>query len=245
MGKRGQVLPIARIERETFIREHWAYSAGQHVTFVAPTGNGKTTLAMQLLAATAHEELPAVVFVVKRRDDTATKFGKANGYRKVSTWPPPRSIWRPQKPPGYMLWPRHNLYDPRGTRERHSAIFGFGLLDSLARGPKIIFADELYTLDRRMGLEEELVSVWTLGRSEGTGLWGATQRPSHVPLWAYSMASHMFLSYDPDQRARDRYSEIGGMDPALIESGVDQLNEYEWLYVNLRGRQSTICIVGS
>lgn len=241
---RGKTLPIQRFERTEFLTERWRYETGEHVTFIAPTGNGKTTLAGQLLEVTATEERPAVVFVIKPKDDTAVKLTKRNGYKRLSTWPPVKSPWKPQ-PPGYTLWPRHNLYDPRQTRERHAEIFGYALLDCNAKGSRIIFADELYTLDKRMHLEEELVSVWTTGRSMGCGLWGATQRPTHVPLWAYSQASHMFLSYDPDKRARDRYGEIGGMDPDLIEAGCESLDEYEWLYVNLKGRQSTICVVGS
>jgi hypothetical protein len=240
---RSEVLPIQRFDRTEFISERWRYERGEHVTFVAPTGNGKTTLGMQLLAATATREHPAAVFVVKPRDSTATKFGKANGYKRVRAWPPARP-WFRQPPPGYLLWPRHNLYDPRGTLDRHADTFGYALLDNNAQGNRITFADELYVLARRMRLEDELVQMWTTGRSMGAGLWGATQRPSHVPLWAYSQASHMFLSYDPDKRARDRYGEIGGMDPDLIEAGCNELDEYEWLYVNLRGRQSTICIIG-
>lgn len=236
---------ILRVPRVEFLTRRWQYRPGEHVTFIAPTGNGKTTLANELLSVTASPELPALQLVMKPKDETAQEWGKALEFRRVSTWPPPPSVWRPRKPPGYLVWPKHQMYDPRATQARHAHIMGYAILDSYAKGNRILFADELYSLDAELGLGTELVTVWTKGRSMGTGLWGATQKPTHVPLWAYSQARHMFLSYDPDKRARDRYKEIAGMDPALIESGVSQLNEFEWVYVRLAGRQSTICIVGA
>lgn len=236
---------IVRFGREEFLADRWHYRAGEHVTFIAPTGAGKTTLMYQLLEVTAHEDLPAVVLVMKPRDTTARDFTKRNGYRRVTTWPPAPSIWQPGKRAGYTLWPRHQMYDPRSTREHQARVFGYAMLDCYAKGSKIIAADELYSLDNELDLGEELVCVWTKGRSMDCGLWGATQKPSHVPLWAYSQATHLFLSYDPDKRARDRFREIGGMDPKLVEAGVDRLDEFEWVYVHRKGRSSTICLIAA
>jgi hypothetical protein len=77
----------------------------------------------------------------------------------------------------------------------------------------------------------------------GAGFWGATQKPSHIPLWAYSQAEHLFLYNDPDKRARDRYGEIGGIDPDLLKYHVQRLAQYEWLYV--RRADATVCIIGA
>lgn len=246
MAARTKEFPeIVRIPREDFIRDYWDYRKGEHVTFIAPTGNGKTTLALQLLENTAHEDLPAVVLVMKPRDETVDKFSKRVEYRKVNSWPPVKSPWKPRKPDGYIVWPKHNLRNPRETNEMLSDVFYETIVDSYAKGNRIIFADELYSLDEELGLDTELITVWTKGRSMGTGLWGATQKPTHVPLWAYSQASHLFLSYDPDERARKRYGEIGGMNPELIVHATEQLEEYEWVYIKPAGRKSTICIVGA
>jgi hypothetical protein len=239
------VPPILRVPREDFIRDRWHYQTGEHVTTLAPTGNGKTTLMYQLLHATATPEVPAVSLVMKPRDSTAVAFTKAAGFRRVRTWPPPPSLWQPRKPAGYTLWPRHQLRNHGATLDHQEQVFGEALTDCYARGRRIVFGDELYSLDNELGLRDELVCIWTKGRSMQCGLWGASQKPSHVPLWAYSQATHVFLSWDPDIRAQQRYGEIGGMDPDLIRAGLDQLDEYEWVYVHRAGRKSTICIVGA
>lgn len=234
---------ILRVPRDEFVEERWHYRPGEHVTFIAPTGNGKTTLAMQLLKETATPDHPAVVLVMKPRDETSAKFGKQANFRTVRTWPPIPSIWKPRKPPGWMLWPRHILRDPKATNAIHEAIFQEAIMDCYARGNKIVFADELYSLENDLGLTDEIVCVHRKGRSQRCGLWGATQSPTYVSRTAYSQVQHLFLSYDPDKKARDRLREIGGVDPKLIERGMDTLDEFEWLYVNVKGRRSTICIV--
>lgn len=238
-------LPIVRYDRAHFIAERFHYEAGEHLTCMAPTGNGKTTLLYQLADSVAHEKLPVVALVMKPKDETVKEFSKAAGFKTVRHWPPPRNPWGGRQQRGYTVWPRHNLRDHRATLDHQERVLGTTLVECYATGNKIVFADELYSLDNELGLRDELVCIWTKGRSMGTGLWGASQKPSHVPLWAYSQATHMFLSWDPDVRAQQRYGEIGGMDPDLIRSGVEQLDEYEWLYIHRAGRQSSICIVSS
>jgi len=243
MSVRAEVPAILRVPRAEFIEERWDYRAGEHVTILAPTGNGKTTLAYQLLNATATEQLPAVSLVMKPKDATAVQFTKAAGFRRVAQWPPVPSPWHPQKSRGYTLWPRHQMRDHEATLDHQAHVFHEALVDSYARGRRILFGDELYSLDNELGLRSDLVCIWTKGRSMACGLWGASQKPSHVPLWAYSQATHLFLSWDPDIRAQQRYGEIGGMDTDLIRAGLAQLDEFEWVYIHRAGRRSSICIV--
>jgi hypothetical protein len=75
----------------------------------------------------------------------------------------------------------------------------------------------------------------------GCGLWAATQRPAYIPLWGYSMAEHLFLANDPDRRARIRYGEIGGINPKFVETQVERLPKYHWLYIRRTG--PAVCIV--
>lgn len=235
---------IQRIPRDEFIWDRWDYRPGEHVTFLAPTGNGKTTLAYDLIEQTATPELPAISLVMKPRDATVEHYRRKLKHRRVKNWPPTPSLLYPSKPNGFMVWPRHT-FEPQRDNYEHSEIFRRAILDSYKRGDRIVFADELYGLSNECMLNEELIALWSRGRSMGAGLWGATQKPTHVPLWAYNQATHLFLSYDPDKRARDRYREIAGMNPKLIESATQQLEEYEWCYVRLAGRRSRICIVGA
>ena len=50
-----EVPQILRVPREEFVTQRWHYEPGEHVTLLAPTGNGKTTLAYELLNVTASD----------------------------------------------------------------------------------------------------------------------------------------------------------------------------------------------
>ena len=65
-------MTVVTIPRSTFLTEYWDYKAGDHVSFIGPTGSGKTFLANPLLAASVSEELPGFILVMKRRDKTVT-----------------------------------------------------------------------------------------------------------------------------------------------------------------------------
>lgn len=226
---------VMELPRDTFISRYWQYRAGEHVTFLGPTGKGKTTLAYQLLDATATEKLPAVTLVMKPRDTTVAKWDRRLKSRVVRNWPPSRLRPWQDEPRSYTVWPPHTFRDIHADNERMRETFFRAITDCYRSGRRIIFADELYGLCREIGLETEIVAIYTRGRSMECGLWGASQRPSHIPLWAYSQAAHLFIHRDPDRRARDRYAEIGGIDPDLVKKITVSLPPYHYLYINQHG----------
>lgn len=240
-------MDVRRYDRETFVDRVFApaYRAGEHVTFTGKTQSGKTTLSFQLLDAVASPDLPAVVLVMKPKDATPERWAKRMGIRRVRTWPPPSSQpWTPQRPRGWVLWPKlGNIHeDDHELAEQ----FGEALAESYARtakrrgGDRIIFGDELVGL-ARLGLGDQLDAIWMRGSSMGLGLWSAAQRPFHAPLNAYSQSVHIFMHRDVDKRNRDRLKEIGGVDPVLIESTMAGMREHEFLYV--RRTDYTMCVV--
>lgn len=237
--RRQEVTGLTIFGRDEFLSERWRYRAGEHVTILGPTGTGKTHLAYQLLGATARPGLPGVVLVMKPRDATVGRWSKTVGFRRVRTWPPgPVWPWQ-QKPSGWVLWPRHR-FDPDLDNPHLYEQFRRAMLDSYRRGDRILFADEIAGISNELALHRESTTLWQRGRSMGAGVWAASQRPTHIPLLAYSSAEHLFLFADPDKRDRDRYAEIGGVDPVLIVAAVTRLQQYQCLYVRRTGARMCI-----
>lgn len=246
MVKHADIISEAQVvtfDRDEFIKEVFDYRPGEHVTFLAPTGGGKTQFAFQLLGETATPDLQASILVMKPRDSTVTRFCKEFGFRTIRDWPPTTINRIQKKPPGYAVWPKEST-DLYADKMRHRAIFERTINDNYRKGKKIIFADETYSLEKEMDLTEELNRVWTKGRSMDCGLWASSQRPAWMSRFAYQ-AHHLFLGKDPDVDTQKRYGEIGGgVDPNLVRSLTASLRKFQFVYIYRDGPNgSAICIV--
>jgi energy-coupling factor transporter ATP-binding protein EcfA2 len=236
------------ISREDFVSDYFDYGRGQHVTFVGPTGSGKTTLAQELIEPTATPQLPALVLVIKPEDEVVEKlFVKEAKFKRIKSWPPPPTDKLTKSRNGYVLWPEHSFDpvkdDPMLYKEmRRALLAGYANKIGNAKNVRgnILFSDEVWGLVD-IGLKRELTTLWTRARAMGCGLWAASQRPALIPLAAYSEPEHLFIHYSPDKRARDRYKEIGGVDPRMIAEVTAELEWHQFLYINRVDR--TYCVV--
>lgn len=231
--------PVRRDDRAFFLDHVWDYQPGEHVTILGPTGSGKTHLAQELLERSATPEMPAVMLVLKPKDPLVERWAKKVAFKKVTVWPQPPSPWRTSPPPGYVLWPRH-AFRVAQDRENHLRVFETAIMDSYRKGNRIVFADEVSGL-QRLGLTDELETVWERGRSQPCGLWAATQRPTHISSHAYVEPTHIFVSYVGDKRAQERLAEISGVDYKLVRHTVANLGHWEWLYIHRPTRR--MCII--
>lgn len=228
--------------RTHFLTELWKYRAGEHVSFLGPTGSGKTRLALELLARSVSEDLPGYITVMKARDKTVGDFLKSHErWKRTLNYPPPPVVPGMTKPLGYAVWP-HHTNDPEGDEIRHEEIFHRMHRMLYVKGDNIIFDDEVVSLVREMDMKRDLTRIWTKGRSIGCGLWGATQRPAMVPLEMYDQAQHLFLANIKDKRSRDRFGEISGVDPELVVNVVQRLPKYHWLYI--KQEEGLMCVIG-
>lgn len=236
---------VEEYERDYFLHNVWVHKPGEHVSIIGPTEAGKTTLGYQLLDVTTTPKQPGVVLVMKPRDETAEKFGKAMGYETIRTWPPMGNPFASKKPRGWTLWPKHDFDPAKGisnTIWEQYRQFNKAFADCYKKGHKILFADELAAVCDELGMRAQVLNHYSRGRSQEAAIWGATQRPVDVPRIAYSSAHHLFLAHDPDEADRKRFAEIGGgIDPKLVESVTMSLPQYWWLY--LRRKDRTLCIV--
>ncbi len=239
---------IEVIDRWVFLDEYWNYKPGEMVTVLAPYGMGKTSLGLDLLEKSASPDLQAVVFKMKKYDDTIDTWvacqPKERRYREISMWPPPRSRFLMKKPPGYVLEPAH-FQDTEREEAHQRVVFKECIEESYAHaygaGGRILFADEAYSLEKELDLARQLNRVLTKGRSHWCGMWYLSQRAAWISKWAYQ-AHHLFLARDPDPDARKRLADIGGaVDVDIVRSGLDRLELFQFVYVNRNDR--TIGIV--
>lgn len=232
---------LTEFSREEFFQERWQYRTGEHVTLIGPTGSGKTYITAQLLRYSATPERPAIVLGVKPRDETLDTWAKALKYPIVREWPPTltKRITN-NKPSGWILWPKHE-FDPEIDDPHLYVEFRKAILDSYKRGNRIILADEVFALATELGMKRELKTIWSRGRSMGLGVWAGTQRPREIPLHAYDQAHHLFLAHTPDEGMRERFDEIGGVDPRIVKDIVLRLGDKEFLYIRRDGHR--MCLI--
>lgn len=230
-----------RLTQGEFVDEVFAphYEKGQHVSIMGPTQSGKTTLAYKLLDKIASPNLPAVVLVMKPRDNVVKDWSKLTGFRKTEHWPPAinRAYKKKgggfgKKQRGWVFWPRHTLSDIDRDDAMLQREFRKVLTECYAKGKRIVFADEIVGLSKELGLEKPLKAIWARGSSLGCGLWAATQRPFEAPLLMYGSSTHLMIFKDGDKRSRERYDEIGGVDAdKTVEPLVMRLKLHEFLYI--------------
>jgi hypothetical protein len=229
---------LTRLSRDEFINDYFDYRPGQHVAFIEPTGGGKTRLKYQLLrqAMRQHPQLAVRVTIPKRKDIEASAWNAALGLKETPGWPPPpRKLWE-SKPPGHAIWPLHYLGEPGDDPDtvllKHRAhlesVMKAAALASFRDGDCIHDADDIYTQAVILNMNPMFSEILRDGRSAGCGLWGADQKPSgtregSVTSHFYNAPSHLFLGADLDERNRDRFGEIGGVDRRFVSDTVQHL----------------------
>jgi hypothetical protein len=207
---------------------------------------GKTFTAFQLLGQVAHPQMPATVLVAKPADAEVDRWKTRLGYQETDTWPPRRKLLQP-RPPGYVVWPRHSFTDAEADEKHMHDVFQRAITHNYGHPPAITFCDELFRLNQ-IGLGKNVDAVLTGGSGMHSALWFATQKPSGtqrvaISSFAYNSPTWLFLAYDPDERNRKRYGEIGGVDPRLIEYTTRNLQKHEFFIFH---RDSGgVCTIGA
>lgn len=210
---------IPKVPWEEFLG-HFEWEQGEHVTIVGPTGRGKTTLALALLARRQY----VMIFANKRRDATMTQVVSA-GYER-------QQRLRQQTSNRIVLWPNPKKID--AVKRVHREAFSRAIATVYYSGGWCVYWDEGYYLSKFLGLEEYMTILWQQGRSLGVSIIMGTQRPVHVPLYAYDSATHLFFFGDNDKTNIDRIGNLGGMNSLVIRQAVMSLDRHEVLYVNTR-----------
>jgi hypothetical protein len=212
-------------------KRRFRWEQGEHLTFVGPTGSGKTTLAVGLLPLRDF----VCAMATKPRDKTMDRLIRESGYKKIPAWPPPPIAGRSSQ--RVVLWPR---FMRPSDLPNQQIVMDNAIREMFTAGGWTIFADELFYLCKMLNMTRLLEILWTQGRSIGVTIVGGTQRPAHIPLLAYDQATHLFFFRDNDETNLKRIGSLGGMDAKRIRTAVANLPKHHALYLNTRDGEMMI-----
>jgi hypothetical protein len=211
------------------------YQPGQHVTFLGPSGRGKTKLCGQLLIATTrrNKALQAVILhgKIKGRDQTIINLSKEGHFPIVSSWPPgfvrsrirhrDRQGWtlRPLEKPGASVKAENDLLHDQFKGAIHKSYH------ASRKKPVILVVDETHQTHNDLKLKTDCEGPLMRGRPV-CGVWSLVQRGRHVSYMVYDQAEYVFIFFDPDIDNQRRYAEIGGIDPMYVMELASQLKTH-------------------
>jgi len=201
------------------------YTSAQHVTFLGPTGRGKTYTAEEMLRQVISPNLPVVILAGKppMRDETMAKAATYLNLRIVETWPPEWNIGD-KKRNGYILRPKHTMTDIDADNENLRKQFRSALLHLYAsKSPVIVMADEAYQIQVDLKLKTEYETILMRGRPT-VAMWSLLQRGRYSSYHAYDAPEHILIFKDPDTSNVKRYAElVGGVNPYFVSQIVNGL----------------------
>lgn len=246
-------MKVPVLSRRDFVRNFGRDYRPAHVTMLGPTGRGKTTLGFQLVKVCASSDAPVVVFAGKPpgRDPVMTNAANDLNLRVIEEWPPGKLASRLGDRRGWLLRPYQTMdnieKDDANVKEQYRAALR-GLYASSS--PRLVFIDEAYHVQYDMKLDKECNAILTRGMPD-IAMWSLLQRGRYVSYHVYNAPEHLFIFHDPDRTNRQRYSDIGGIDPEHVEYLTESLKTYkardgrtisEVLYIRRSGPE--VCIVG-
>lgn len=215
---------VERLSWEAFL-ERFVWQQGEHVALIGPTGSGKTTLALGLLPLRQY----VIAYGTKPKDRTLDTLVKSSGWKLVRTVEKMPNVIRGAT--RIVFWPK---FVTPADQPRQAYEIAQSMNEAFVRGGWCLFIDELWYMEKVLGLTLLVQSLLTQGRSIGLSIVAGTQRPAHVTLLIYDQCTHLFLWRDNDERNLKRLSGINGLNAETIRSTVATLAPHEVLYVNTR-----------
>lgn len=238
------------LDRFTLVAYEWdefeeefdsLWKPGQHVSLIAPTGEGKSTFAAALLGMRRY----VLVIDPKGGDDIVS----AMGLRRLPDWPGERKMdrlleedERQGRPSRYIIGPAVHRKEtwPKLKGAARRTLDGAWDMQGWT-----LYVDELQVLADRemMNLAGEVRRWLVSARSPGRRTFVSSfQAPRRVPLEAMQQPSWMCLAYTRDATVLDRTAEVAGRPKAEVRGLMRELDEFHWMIVPRRARDPILVV---
>lgn len=210
-----------RMPWDRFIRQ-LQWKPGEHVALIGPTGQGKTTLLLNLLPLRQY-----VAFFATKPSDPAFTRLQEMGYVRFAAW---RSVSAADTPKR-LIWPDATRID---SDKQQKIVFREAFARIYRERGWTVALDELWYMVNKLGLADEVRTFLLQGRSLHISLVAATQRPKFVPLEIYDQSTHLFFWRDNDEENLRRLSGINVRSGAAVRQIIPNLEQHQVLYINTR-----------
>lgn len=206
-----------------WFKDEW--KPGQHVALVGPTGEGKTTFAVQIL-----QQRKWVLALDPKGEDPTLQ---ASGFERILEWPPPSKIRddiAEGKPARLIVGGsiRTEKDKKKLVELMHRAVEGVR-----GEGGWTLYADEFQLLsDRRMyGLDKPIEELLVAARARGTSVVTAFQAPAWVPKAATRQATYCVIWPTRDINMIKTVAESMGREWKELVAAVKELPSYHILVI--------------
>jgi hypothetical protein len=200
------------------------WNQGEHVTAIAPTGAGKTTLFSELMPYRGYN----IMFGTKPADKSYDRIIRM-GYKRIESMSEIRSYHK-----NYLLWPK---YEPtiKATKVKQRTAFLEAMDTIVNERAWTVWVDESKYISEMLQLKGELTFCLEQLRSINATVICGAQRPSFLPMSALSSATHIFCWKTTLDADKKRLADIGGINLREVMDTLETLDDYEFLYIKTRG----------
>ncbi|MBS0175754.1 MAG: hypothetical protein JSR64_17080 [Nitrospira sp.] len=215
------------------------WEQGQHMAIIGPTGQGKTTLAIELLNDRVEQRGGNVVIMAsKQRDDGLQKLA-SQGWAIIREWPPTYEQRLGRK---IILWPKYGKASTSAAQNRPIYTEAFdGILEEQNW---TVYLDEVIYYIEQLRLRTILDEFWNTGRSSGITLVASSQGATWVPRAMLTQQSWLVTFHVKDAEVQKRIAEIAG-DRRGLTPVIQDLRRHEFLLVDTLSGEAYISKLGT
>ena len=202
------------------------WKQGEHGNLTAPTQVGKTTCCQRLIRVRRFN----AIIGCKVNDESLTRYETDYGYRRISEWPPPASLY-----PDFareLVWPKIKT---REDIDKYKPLFQKVINQIFSAGRWNLVLDDAIMLEERLKLRLSIQDLLFMGGNKGSVI-TLSQRPAFVTKFTWSASSWAFLGrFEDDEDARS-LSNLGGVNAKRIRAAMSGLDsrKHELLFVDAR-----------